>query len=103
MLALMSRLRLRSPDQVQAALAERARARRLALGFTQQAAADRAGMSLSSLKRFERSGDIALASLLRLAVVLDALDDFEHPFELSEDRTLDEVLAHGQRKRGWRT
>ncbi|MCA9545289.1 MAG: helix-turn-helix domain-containing protein [Myxococcales bacterium] len=93
---------LASPTDVQRDLAARAKARRLALGFTQQAAAERAGMSLSSLKRFERTGEVALSSLLRLALVLDALGEFGHLFEPSEDRTLDDVLAEGRRKRGWR-
>lgn len=46
-------------------------------GFTQSELARRSGVSLGSLKRFERTGQISLESLLLLADVLNRLDDFE--------------------------
>jgi len=53
------------------------REQRKALGYTQNELATRAGVSLGSLKRFERSGQIALESLLKLALVLECLGDFD--------------------------
>jgi transcriptional regulator with XRE-family HTH domain len=50
-------------------LAMRVRARRREGKLSQAALAEKSGVSLGSLKRFERSGDISLASLLRIAVV----------------------------------
>jgi len=52
------------------------------------------GVSHGSLKRFEHSGQIALESLLKLAFVLECLEDFG---SLCEERSailksLDEVL-----------
>jgi transcriptional regulator with XRE-family HTH domain len=47
------------------------------MNFTQEEIATRAGVSWSSFKRFEREGLIALDSLLRIALVLECLDDFE--------------------------
>lgn len=57
-------------------IAERARALRLATRLTQQGLADRSGVSLGSVKRFERTGQIALTALLQIAVVLRCPEDF---------------------------
>lgn len=90
-----------SPDQVALDLAQRARALRLAQNLSQQGLADRAGVSLGTLKRFERTGQIALVSLIRLAIVLDALQELRTWFSPPPFRTLDEVLAPARpRRRG---
>jgi transcriptional regulator with XRE-family HTH domain len=68
---------LRTVQEVQAGIAGRFKARRLAMNLTQRELAERSGVTWSSLKRFEREGLIALDSLLNLALVLDCLDDFD--------------------------
>ena len=68
---------LRTVQEVQAGIAGRFKARRLAMNLTQRELAARSGVTWSSLKRFEREGLIALGSLLNLALALDCLDDFE--------------------------
>lgn len=53
-------------------------------GFSQSELAQRSGVSLGSLKRFERTGQISLESLLQLTDVLNRLNDFEallQPFD----------------------
>src|SRR3954465_10496968 len=66
-------LALQTPAEVVAGIAERARALRIARGWTQRELADRAGVALETLRRFERTGKIALERLGRIAVVLDAV------------------------------
>ena len=84
-------------------MAERARARRLDANLAQEGLAERAGVSLGSLKRFERTGEISLARLIRIALALDASEGFEHLFIPKEPRTLDEILATSPvRQRGRR-
>jgi transcriptional regulator with XRE-family HTH domain len=68
---------LKSVNEVQAGIAGRFKARRLAMNLPQRDLASRAGVTLASLKRFEREGLISLSSLLSLAMALDCLDDFE--------------------------
>ena len=46
-------------------------------GFSQSELAQRSGVSLGSLKRFELTGQISLESLLKLTDVLNRLNDFE--------------------------
>ncbi len=51
------------------------------MGLTQTELAKRSGVSLGSVKRFELSGQISLESLLKLAHVLNRLNDFEPIFK----------------------
>lgn len=94
---------IRTSQAVQRALAARFKSRRLARNLTQEGLAKRAGVSWGSLKRFEHQGLIALDSLLRIALVLDCLDDFdtvglEDPRNL-ESKSLDEILATPKERR----
>ncbi|HEY4086375.1 MAG TPA: hypothetical protein VGM43_10580 [Bryobacteraceae bacterium] len=94
----------KTPDEVRREIAGRFKARRLSGAMTQMDLAVRAGMSLGSLKRFEATGQIALDSLLRVALALGRLEDFDQicaeSLEL-EGQTLDELLrAPRKRQRG---
>ncbi len=65
-----------TPSDMMEALKTKFRQRRKTLGYTQPQLATRSGVSLGSLKRFERFGQISLESLLKLALVLECLGDF---------------------------
>ena len=54
--------------------------------------AERSGVSLGSLKRFENTGKIALESLIKLAQILDATDAFDHLFAMPKDMSHIESL-----------
>ena len=56
-------------------MAKRFKALRLRRGWKQETLADRSGVSLGSLKRFESLGEVSLARLLRLAHALGCLDE----------------------------
>ncbi len=73
----MSRYSLRTPEEVSTSLAARIREQRLARGWRQVTLADRSGVSLASLRRFESSGRVSLQNLLKLAFALHRLDDFD--------------------------
>jgi transcriptional regulator with XRE-family HTH domain len=94
---------LRTPRDVQRDLADRFKARRLAANLAQEGLAKRSSVSWSSLKRFERTGLIALDSLLRLALVLDCLQDFDlvcpQNRGVLESKSLDELLSAPRRRR----
>jgi len=51
------------------------------IGYTQSELAVRSGVSLGSIKRFELTGHISLESLLKLAHVLNRINDFEYIFK----------------------
>ena len=88
---------LRTVQEVQAGIAGRFKARRLAMNLSRKDLAARLGRDLRSLKRFEREGLIALDSLLNLALVLNCLDDFDKPAvesrPISATEFLDALLA----------
>ena len=95
---------IKTPQEVQQELAQRFKARRLALDLTQEGLAARSGVNWSSLKRFERTGLIALDSLLRLALVLDCLGDFDGLCAVDGPgspllKSLDELLAETTTRR----
>lgn len=69
----------------------RARALRIARGWTQEELAERAGVALDTLRRFERTGQIALERLVKLAVVLDAVRPLGELFAPPPAATLAEL------------
>jgi transcriptional regulator with XRE-family HTH domain len=71
---------LKAPQELRQELTVRAKERRLALNISQQELAERSGVSLGSIKRFEGSGLISLSSLLEIALVLGCLGDFDTLF-----------------------
>ena len=71
---------LKTPKEVRQEFAARAKERRLALNISQQELAERSGVSLGSIKRFENSGLISLSSLLEIALVFGCLGDFDTLF-----------------------
>ena len=75
-----------TPSEMMDTLKTNFRQRRKALGHTQPELATRSGVSLGSLKRFERFGQISLESLLKLALVLECLGEFGRLCEVEEER-----------------
>jgi transcriptional regulator with XRE-family HTH domain len=101
----MLALHLKAPQDVLMEIAGRFKLRRLALNLTQEGLAARSGVSWGSLKRFERTGLISLDALLRIALVLDCLGDFDklaadNEYNLTA-KALDDILATPKsRKKG---
>lgn len=92
-----------TPQDLVAKIAQQAREKRLSLNLTQQTLAERSGVSLGTLKKFERTGKISLESLLNIALVLDSLQEFSalfSPKALESYATLDHLLMQKSRKRG---
>lgn len=94
---------LETPEQVSQKLAFRIRVLRLARGWKQITLAERSGVSLASLRRFEESGRVSLQSLLDLAFALNRLDDFDallQPPRASSLAELETAEQRPARKRG---
>lgn len=83
---------LKTPYEVSIKIAEKAKAKRKYMKLTQQQLSDKSGVSLGSLKRFERTGEISLSSLLKIALVLDSLKEFERLFDKPEYTSIEEIL-----------
>jgi DNA-binding XRE family transcriptional regulator len=76
----MNGFSLETPENVSRTLATRVKELRLARGWKQATLAQRSGVSLASLRRFEESGRVSLQNLLDLAFALNRLDDFDTLF-----------------------
>ncbi len=84
----------KNPQDVMEELRVKFKARRTSMGYTQTECATRSGVSLGSLKRFERTGQISLESFLKLAFVLECLGEFEGVCNLREviPQSIDEIV-----------
>ncbi len=96
-------LLLLSPVEMATLIAKRVKAKRLALNFSQRSLADRSNVSYGVIKKFERTGKISLESLLKIAMTLDAMDEFDLLFKqksFEQFASLDELLKNNTRERG---
>jgi transcriptional regulator with XRE-family HTH domain len=88
---------LQTPGRVRATLVDRLRKLRLAKGWRQVTLAERSGVSLASLRRFEASGRVSLGNLLKLAFALGRLDDFDALLREPEASTMAELEARAEK------
>ncbi|MCY1058540.1 helix-turn-helix transcriptional regulator [Nannocystis sp. SCPEA4] len=92
-------------EEVAQGLAARMKQLRLARDWKRDTLAERAGISAGTVKRFEATGQIALDNLLKLALALGCLEQFEAVFTPPPARTLAELEQRDQapaRQRGRR-
>ncbi len=87
-----------SPAELRAAVGSRARQLRLAKGLRQTDLAAAAGVPLSTLKRFESSGETGFGAVVRIAIALGAERAFSELFAAPDPRSLDDILR-AERKR----
>lgn len=99
---IMSIIFMSSPEVAQH-IAKQAQMARLVLNFSQKTLAERSGVSYGTLKKFERTGEISLASLLKIALSLGCLEQFQNLFPIKKHEqylSLDAILQTQQRQRG---
>lgn len=83
---------LKSPTDINMEIARRMQKKRKVNKLTQKQLAQKSGVSLGSIKRFERLGEISLSSLVKIAFVLDCEDDFDALFARKEYGSIQEVI-----------
>jgi transcriptional regulator with XRE-family HTH domain len=88
---------IETPNSVLLSLAAKEKKRRKERQLTQLALAKATGVSYGSIKRFERTGEISVLSLLALASVLGALSDFDSVFSHKVYLSIEDVIRD-QRK-----
>lgn len=77
-------------------VAKRFHSARRAAKISQMTMAERSGVSLGSIKRFERTGEISLSSLIKLAMVLGYEEDFNDLFRRKNYQSIFEVVNEGK-------
>ncbi|MBW3088212.1 helix-turn-helix transcriptional regulator [Bifidobacterium sp. 82T24] len=89
------------PGDVMAAVADRMIKRRKEHGLTQAALAQKSGVSLGSVRRFEQLHEISFGSLVNIAFALNCERDFDALFSQPYYETIDDV-ANAARRDGRR-
>jgi transcriptional regulator with XRE-family HTH domain len=79
------------PEEIAVALGAKAKALRLLAGWKRLTLAERAGVSGASLKRFEQTGQASLELVLRVALSLGRLAEFEALLTPPPARSIDEL------------
>ena len=98
-------LQLQTPSGAQRMIADWVRDVRLGLGLKQKTLAERAGVTLASLRRFEQKGEASLKHLMRICHALGRLDEFESMLRPAPAKSMAELesrVARPSRKRGSR-
>jgi transcriptional regulator with XRE-family HTH domain len=84
----------KNPSDILEDLALKHKTLRKQTGLTQSELAKRSGVSLGSIKRFELTGQISLVSLLKLAQILNRINDFELIFKPTENlKEIDKLFS----------
>jgi transcriptional regulator with XRE-family HTH domain len=84
---------LHTPEDVAHQLAQRIKALRLSRNWKRLTLAERSGVSEASVKRFERTGQISLENLLKLAFTLDRLEELTALFAPAPATSIQELEA----------
>jgi transcriptional regulator with XRE-family HTH domain len=72
-------------------VAARARERRLAQNLSRKTLAEKSGVTEASIKRFESTGEVSFASLLKMANALGCMEYFEQAFAPEQRVSLEDV------------
>ena len=81
-----------TPKEISGTVVENVRARRKEAHLTQEQLSRKSGVSLGSIKRFERTGEISLASLIRISVALGCEEDFLQLFAKKQYQSIQEII-----------
>ena len=85
-------LNQKTPNEIATNLAEKIKKHRKRLKISQEVLAQKSGVSLGSIKRFETKYEISLQSFIKIAIALDLDNDFENLFTPKTYVSIDEVI-----------
>lgn len=85
-------LKQKTPKEIDAGIALRIRSIRKRMKRSQEKLSETSGVSLGSVKRFERTGEISLSSLTKIAIALSCEDELENLFSDRPFASIQEVI-----------
>ena len=97
------KLNIYLPKEIEQKVALNYKQLRLQKGYKQQTVAEKSGVSLGSIKRFESTGKISLFSLIKIANIFGAMDEFLNLFpklNVSTISDLEKLENQRNNKRG---
>lgn len=101
MLPLLEGFTMTNPDKIGMDIATDFRNRRIEKNITRRMIAEKSGVALSNIVRFEQKGLISLQNLIRLAMAMGYTSEILHIFSEAKYSTIDEMLQikHNQGKK----
>lgn len=93
----MNNIDIKTSSEINIGIAKRFAAIRKRRKISQKDLAKKSGVTYASLRRFEETGDISLASLSKLAIALDISDELDNLFAEVPYDTIEELIR-GQRR-----
>jgi len=88
-------LNQKTPNEIAKSLANQIKKIRKNLKISQEVLAQKSGVSLGSIKRFETKYEISLQSFIKIAIALDLDNDLENLFAQKKYASIDEVINGG--------
>ena len=85
-------LNQKTPNEIAKDLVEKIKVHRKKLKISQEVLAQKSGVSLGSIKRFETKYEISLQSFIKIAIALDIDGDLENLFTQKTYTSIDEVI-----------
>ena len=85
-------LNQKTPNEIAKSLADQIKEHRKKLKISQSNLAQKSGVSLGSIKRFETKYEISLQSFIKIAIALDLDKDIENLFKAKTYTSIDEVI-----------
>lgn len=82
----------KTPNEIAKNLADKIKEHRKKLKFSQEVLAQKSGVSLGSIKRFETKYEISLQSFIKIAIALDLDNDLENLFTQKTYTSIDEII-----------
>ena len=95
---LVDRLLLKNkinPNEIARNLADKIKEHRKKLKISQEVLAQKSGVSLGSIKRFETKYEISLQSFIKIAIALDLDNEFENLFTQKTYNSINEIINGG--------
>ena len=90
-LSVLNNYTLDNADDIAKALAEDFRKRRIEKNLTREQVAEKSGVALSNLVRFEQKGLISLKNLIGLAMAMDHTSEVKNIFAEPKYSTMEEL------------
>ena len=87
-----------NPKAIAEKISENFKKKRLQLNITQKELAQKSGVSLGSVKRFETKSEISLKHLLMLALVVDSSNEFLNLFTKTTYKNIEEIKQAIEKK-----
>ena len=85
--------------EIQKSIADSVKELRLSRELTRKTLAERAGISVHTLKHFEETGNISLKTLLMIAEALGRTEEFTELFKKEEYKSLSDIENDSVNKR----